>query len=525
MSDLPVEHARPSGAVLDDAHRSATLLELVGITKLYPGVRALNDVNLRVSRGEVVGLVGENGAGKSTLMKVLGGVVSPSEGVIRIDGCEHATLTVAGAMRAGIAFVHQELNLFENLDVAANVFIGRETVAGGPLRLVSGRRMREQVRPLLARLGADFAPDTLVEALSIAQRQMVEIAKALSTKARVIIMDEPTSSLTLTETERLLAVVADLKAHGVSVIFITHRLGEIVAAADRVVVLRDGRTVGELGRGEISHGRMIRLMIGRDLKSLYIPPRSPARDGGCDVEGLVTKAFPDRQVDLRVKHGEILGLAGLVGAGRTSLAQTIFGIDRPLAGTVRLDGEAVTIRRPRDAIRLGVYLVPEDRKKSGLVLEMPIRENISLADLGSHAKAWLIDRGSETKTARAQATSLAIKTPNVETVAMSLSGGNQQKVVLGKWLAMRPRVVIFDEPTRGIDVGAKGEIYALMRGLADAGVAIVMISSDMEEVIGVSDRIAVMHEGRASGILERAMFSQDNVLRLAIGQPLEGMAA
>ena len=504
---------------------SDALLELAGITKVYPGVRALSDVSLRVERGEILGLVGENGAGKSTMMKILGGVVAPTEGVIRIDGHEHAALTVSGAMKAGIAFVHQELNLFENLDVAANVFIGRETLAGGPLRLVSDRAMRERVKPLLARLGADFAPDALVETLSIAQRQMVEIAKALSTEARVIIMDEPTSSLTISETERLLAVVADLKAHGVSVIFITHRLGEIVAAADRVVVLRDGRTVGELARGEISHAAMIRLMIGRDLKSLYVPPKAPPREGGCDIEGVVTKAFPDRAVDLHVRHGEILGLAGLVGAGRTSLAQTVFGIDRKLAGTVRLDGEAVTVGKPRDAIRLGIYLVPEDRKKSGLVLGMPIRENISLADLGSHAKAWLIDRGSETRTARAQASSLSIKAPNVETVALTLSGGNQQKVVLAKWLAMRPRVVIFDEPTRGIDVGAKNEIYLLMRGLADAGVAIVMISSDMEEVIGVSDRIAVMHEGRVSGILERSMFSEDNVLRLAIGQPLEGMAA
>ena len=502
-----------------------TLLELAGITKLYPGVRALDHVNVRVDRGEVLGLVGENGAGKSTLMKILGGVVSPTEGVIRIDGHERATLTVSEAIRSGIAFVHQELNLFENLDVAANVFIGREVVVGGPLRLVSDRAMRERVRPLLERLGADFAPDTLVEVLSIAQRQMVEIAKALSTQARVIIMDEPTSSLTISETERLLAVVADLKRDGVSVIFITHRLGEIVASADRVVVLRDGRTVGELSRSEISHAAMIRLMIGRDLKSLYIPPRTEPREGGCQIEGVVTRAFPDRSVDLSVRHGEILGLAGLVGAGRTSLAQTIFGIDPPLAGTVRVNGLVTRIRRPRDAIKLGVYLVPEDRKKSGLVLTMPIRENITLADLGSHAKAWLIDVGAETKTARAQSSSLSIKAPNVETAAVALSGGNQQKVVLGKWLAMRPKVVIFDEPTRGIDVGAKNEIYMLMRGLADAGVAIVMISSDMEEVIGVSDRIAVMHEGRISGILPRSMFSEDNVLRLAIGQPLEGLAA
>jgi ribose transport system ATP-binding protein len=498
-----------------------TLLELSGITKTYPGVTALDKVSLRVLRGEVLGLIGENGAGKSTLMKILGGVTEPSAGVIRIDGQDLPRLTVAAATRAGIAFVHQELNLFENLNVAANVFIGREKLVGGPLKLVNNAAMRERVAPLLTRLGADFGPETLVENLSIAQRQMVEIAKALSIDARVIIMDEPTSSLTISETERLLQVVADLKAHGVSVIFITHRLGEIMTCADRVVVLRDGHTVGELARVELTHAAMIRLMIGRDLKALYLPPKQPPRAGGCDIAGLVTTAFPDRQIDLSVRHGEILGLAGLVGAGRTSLARAVFGVDRVLAGDIKLDGQKVRIANPRDAIRQGIYLVPEDRKKSGLVLEFPIRENISLASLLTHARLWLVNRSAEQRIAQAQAVSLSIKAPNVETQAVTLSGGNQQKVVLAKWLSMEPRVVIFDEPTRGIDVGAKSEIYMLMRALADRGVAIVMISSDMEEVIGVSDRVAVMHEGRISGVLQREQFSEYNVLRLAIGQTLE----
>ena len=500
---------------------SETLLELAGITKTYPGVTALDDVSLRVFRGEVLGLIGENGAGKSTLMKIIGGVAAPSAGTIRIDGRDHATMTVNEATRAGIAFVHQELNLFENLDVAANVFIGREMLTGGPLRLVANRALHERVTPLLQRLGADFAADTPVETLSIAQRQLVEIAKALSIDARIIIMDEPTSSLTLSETERLLQVVADLKAHGVSIIYITHRLGEVVACADRVVVLRDGRTVGELARGDIDHGAMIRLMIGRDLKALYIPPKAAPRDGGCDLVDVATTAFPDRTLSLGVRHGEILGLAGLVGAGRTSLARTVFGIDRLLGGEIRLDGQKVRIRSPRDAIRLGLYLVPEDRKRSGLVLGMTIRENITLANLWRHARMSLIDRQSEAEVAQAQVTSLSIKAPSSETLAVTLSGGNQQKVVLGKWLSMQPRVVIFDEPTRGIDVGAKNEIYMLIRALADSGVAIVMISSDMEEVIGVSDRVAVMHEGRISGVLERDQFSEYNVLRLAIGQTLD----
>src|SRR6201994_1747028 len=314
-----------------------TLLELSGISKTYPGVRALDDVNLCVYRGEVLGLIGENGAGKSTLMRVLGGVIAPSQGVIRIGGNDQPRMTVSEATRAGIAFVHQELNLCENLDVVANVFIGREKLAGGPLKLVDNAEMRARVTPLLERLGADFAPNTPGEDLSIAQRQMVEIAKALSIDARVIIMDEPTSSLTISETERLLEVIADLKAHGISVIYISHRLGEIMACADRVVVLRDGRTVGELARDELSHAAMIRLMIGRDLKALYTPPGRPSQPGGCDMVGLVTSAFPDRQVDLSVQRGEILGLAGLVGAGRTCLARAVFGIDRLLGGEIRID--------------------------------------------------------------------------------------------------------------------------------------------------------------------------------------------
>jgi len=498
-----------------------TLFELAGISKSYPGVMALDNVSLRVDRGEVLGLIGENGAGKSTLMRVLGGVIAPSQGVIRIGGSDHARLTVNEATEAGIAFVHQELNLFENLDVAANVFIGREHLVGGPLKLVDNAKMRERVMPLLERLGADFTPETLVDNLTIAERQMVEIAKALSIDARVIIMDEPTSSLTISETERLLEVIADLKAHGIAVIYISHRLGELMSCADRVVVLRDGRTVGELARHELSHVAMIRLMIGRDLKSLYTPPQRPPQSGGCNIAGLVTSAFPDRQIDLSVRHGEILGLAGLVGAGRTSLARAAFGIDPQLGGEIRIDNAPVAVASPRDAIRQGIYLVPEDRKKSGLVLDLPIRENVTLASLLNYAWMWLVSGADERIVAKEQMRRLAIKAPSVDIEAVTLSGGNQQKVVLGKWLSMQPRVMFFDEPTRGVDVGAKSEIYLLMRELADQGVAIVMISSDMEEVIGVSDRVAVMHEGSVSGVLERSQFSEYNVLRLAMGQALE----
>lgn len=502
----------------------APLLELREISKIYPGVRALDDVSLSVGHGEILGLIGENGAGKSTLMKILGGVVAPSAGEIIIDGTSHASLTVREAERSGIAFVHQELNLFDNLDVGANVMIGREPRRGGFLNLIDRAAVRARVAPLLKRLGVEFGPDELVENLSIAQKQMVEIAKSLSADARVIIMDEPTSSLTLSETDRLLAVIRDLKRHGVSVIYISHRLAEVKECADRVFVLRDGRFVGELPREKIDHGAMIRLMIGRDLKSIYLKPKAPPRDGGAVVDNVVTTAFPEKQVSLQVQRGEILGLAGLIGSGRTSLARALFGVDPLLGGAVKLDGEAFVPRSARDAIARGVYLVPEDRKRSGLLLDMSLVGNISLADLPRHSKALVIDRAHERRTAEEQRRKLNIKTHSVETHAVTLSGGNQQKVVLGKWLSMRPKFIIFDEPTRGIDVGAKSEIYELMRALSDSGVAILMISSDMEEVIGVSDRIAVMHEGAISGFLGREDFSEHNVLLLAVGSELEPKA-
>jgi ribose transport system ATP-binding protein len=494
------------------------LLELLNISKVYPGVVALDDVSLRVAPGEVIGLVGENGAGKSTLMKVLGGVERPSSGAIRVNGAARPAMTVKEAIAAGIAFVHQELNLFDNLDAAANVFIGREPLKGGPLRMVDRERLRAAVTPLFARLGVDFAPDTPVAGLSIAQRQLIEIAKALSFDSRVVIMDEPTSSLTLSETDRLLKVVADLKASGVSIIFISHRLSEVSACADRVVVLRDGRVVGELPRGEISPAAMIRLMIGRDLKSIYRPPAAPPGAPILEISGARTAAFPAQEVDLAVRRGEILGLAGLIGAGRTELARAVFGIDRLLGGAVRLEGREVAIGAPRDAIARGIYLVPEDRKACGVVLDLSVAENISLPQLPGLADAGLVRRGEEAEVAEAQRRRLDIRAPSIETPVVSLSGGNQQKVVLAKWLAMRPRAIVFDEPTRGIDVGAKQEIYDMMRGLADAGVGVLMISSDMEEVIGVSDRIAVMHEGRISGTLERRQFSEHAVLQLAVGQ-------
>jgi ribose transport system ATP-binding protein len=508
----------PSPAPRSEFQAQEPLLTLSGLNKAYPGVVALSDFSMTLARGEVIGLVGENGAGKSTLMKILGGVVAPDAGSIVIDRASHAALSVTESMKAGIAFVHQELNLFENLDVAANVYIGREPRKGGALRLVDEKRQREMAAHLLKLVGANFGPAALVANLSLAQRQLVEIAKALSVEARVVILDEPTSSLPLAETDKLLAVIAGLKARGVSVIFISHRLHEIERVADRVVVLRDGKLVGILDKGEITHERMVKLMIGRDLK---VPDAWAKRALGAvelEVADVRTAAYPGRRVNLELRAGEILGLAGLVGSGRTELARAIFGIDRIHGGHFTLRGKPFRPANSAQAVAKGVFLVPEDRKGSGVLLDLPIAENISLPNLPAHARLSVVSRAAENATAEAQRRHLGIKTPSVATRAGALSGGNQQKVVLGKWLAMNPKLMIFDEPTRGIDIGAKTEIYRLMRGLADSGVAVLMISSEMEESIGVSDRIAVMHEGQISGILERDQFSEENVLLLAVGK-------
>ena len=490
------------------------LIVLDNISKVYPGVVALSGVTMTVMPGEVLALIGENGAGKSTLMKILGGVIEPSSGHIVLDGVEHDRLTVRQSQAAGIAFVHQELNVFDNLDVAANIFLGRELRSGPLLDLKS---MREHARPLLARVGAKFAPDTPVADLSLAERQLLEIAKALSIDARVVIMDEPSSSLTLSETRTLMKVIADLKAAGIAVVYISHRLGEVEECADRVFGLRDGRVAGELTRDQISHDAMIRLMIGRDLKSLYTPPTRPRGDVVLSLKGVRIAANPQARADLDLRAGEILGVAGLVGAGRTELAEALFGIEPILEGEITLAGKPFRAASAREAIDAGMYLVPEDRKRTGLVLESAICDNITLADLKSVSRNGLVQQSLVMERAQRQRSDLNIKTPDVLRNAAELSGGNQQKVVLGKWLSMTPRLIIFDEPTRGIDVGAKAEIYKLMRALAESGVGVMMISSDMEEVIGVSDRIVVLREGRVAGSLERPEFSEHNVLRLAVG--------
>lgn len=495
---------------------AAPLLEMRGISKRFPGVIALDAVDFQISRGEVVALVGENGAGKSTLMKILGGVYQPDAGEIKLDGQPVKIQNVNDAMSRGIAFIHQELNVLDNLEVAANVFLGREP--RNALGLIDRKKIHADTAPLLQRLGLSVSTHTRLDRLSIAQQQMVEIAKALSLNARLIIMDEPTSSLTLSETKRLLELVCELAEQGVSIIYISHRLGEIDECADRVIVLRDGKNAGELTDEESSHDKLVNLMVGREIKNFYVPPDAAKRQGLFKVRNVSSSLHPGKTVSFDAARGEILGLAGLVGAGRSEMAKSLVGLDRSPAKEILLEDRSISINKPRDAINHGIYLIPENRRTEGLVVEMSVRENVSLPSLGNFSHFGLINRSYERRIAREQVEALQIKTPTIETLVLNLSGGTQQKVVLGKWLAMLPKVMILDEPTRGIDVGAKAEIYRLMRALAAQGSVILMISSDMEEVLNVSDRIAVMHEGEITGVLDRADCNEQNVMQLAIGK-------
>ena len=493
------------------------ILQMQGIEKRFGGVSALKGVDFSITSGEVVGLVGENGAGKSTLMKILGGVYQPDAGTLLLDHTPARIHSVADAISRGIAFIHQELNVLGNLDVAANVFLGREPVRGGFLRLIDRKRMHADTQTYLERLGLDVPTTTLIADLPIAHQQMVEIAKALSLNARLLIMDEPTSSLTLSETARLLEVVREVRAQGVAIIYISHRLSEVEAIADRAVVLRDGANAGSLAREEITHDRMVNLMVGRNLESFYRHPEGAAEEGFFQVERLRTNRYPEQTVSFSIGKGEILGLAGLVGAGRTEVAEALFGVNSASESSVLLDQKPLRVNSARDAINSGVYLIPEDRRQAGLIIEDVIRQNITLPALGRYATGGIVDRDRESRVAVDVCDKLNVKAPSVEVKTANLSGGNQQKVVLAKWLSLDPRVLIFDEPTRGIDVGAKAEIYDLMRQLAKSGVAILMISSDMEEVLNISDRVAVMHEGRLTGILKRNQCTEENVMRLAVG--------
>ncbi|MCI0380973.1 MAG: sugar ABC transporter ATP-binding protein [Gemmataceae bacterium] len=501
----------------------APFLQSQGISKSFPGVQALARVDLRADAGEILAVVGENGAGKSTLMKILGGVYRPDEGTISIEGRPVDIRSVHDAERLGIVLIHQELNLAEHLDVAGNVFLGREPTRGGFLRLIDPV-IYDDAERITRRLGLESPARTLVTELTVGQQQLVEIGRALSLRSRLLILDEPTSSLTERETGRLFEVLRELKRGGLSIVYISHRLREVEDIADRVAVLRDGKNAGELSRDQINHEAIVRLMVGRELKQFFhrTARRASQPEKQTDMSSLQVKSVrwshkQNEGISFSLRAGELVGLAGLMGAGRTELAETIFGVRRRLSGELRIDGRPVSITKPAQAIAAGIYLVPEDRRREGLVLAQSVKNNISLASMDLVSRLKLVQAGRERVLAQGMSDRLKVRTPGLFQEVALLSGGNQQKVVLAKWLCRTPRVLILDEPTRGIDVGAKSEIYALMDQLAQQGLAILMISSDLEEILGMSDRVLVLHEGRLAGELQREQLSEEAVMRLATG--------
>lgn len=504
----------PSPSVMPESN----LLEVRNLSKSFPGVRALSNVELTLRRGEVLALIGENGAGKSTLMKILAGVQAPDAGEIIIDGDPVRFSSVEQSLQRGIALIHQELNLSDNLEVGANIFLGREPLRCG---LINKTQIRKESLRFLGMVGLDVSPDRLVRELTIGRQQMVEIAKALSIDARVLIMDEPTSSLSSKETEALFEVVDQLRDSGVSIIYISHRLREVKRLADRVTVFRDGENAGELQKEQINHDSMVSLMVGRDISQFYARKENEIGDVVLEAKDLISPANPAHKLNFAIRKGEIVGMAGLVGAGRTEVLQTLFGVTPASSGSVFVNDRVVTPKNSIAAIQAGIALVPEDRKQQGLVVEMPVCRNVSLAGLSRNSvfRFLLNHRAEETDTAQC-IDKLRVKTPGPDQVVQYLSGGNQQKVVLGKWLSLTPKILLLDEPTRGIDVGAKQEIYELMEELAADGVAILFVSSELEEVLGMSDRVLVMHEGQLTGELQRNELSEEAVMRLATGQEI-----
>ncbi|NIF72181.1 sugar ABC transporter ATP-binding protein [Burkholderia sp. Ap-962] len=494
-------------------------LEVSRISKTFPGVRALDQVSLHVSRGEVLALAGENGAGKSTLMKILTGVLQPDAGgTIAVEGRPVVLADSHHARALGIGIIYQELSVVDNLSIAENIFLAREPL--NRLGFVDRARMNREARELLAGIGMTIDPRRLVGELSVGQKQMVEIAKAVSCQPRILIMDEPTASLSHHETRLLLDLIARLRAREIGIVYISHRLEELFELADRVTVLRDGSTVADAPMAAVDRAWLVRKMVDRELDELYAKSASHAtREVVLEVEGLSMrprKGAPGwvRDVSFRVHRGEILGIAGLVGAGRTEIMEMIFGM-RPASGKVRVAGRPVAIRGPHDAIAHGIGFATEDRKGQGLVAGMSIRENFSLTHLESYSPWQFVRHAEEARRCREFVRELGVKTPSIEQKVVNLSGGNQQKVVLAKWLARRPRLLIVDEPTRGIDIGAKAEVHALLARLAEQGVAIIAISSDLQEVLAISDRILVVREGRVTGDFARDEASQERVMAAA----------
>ncbi len=498
---------------------SIPLLEASGLSKNFYGIKALSNVSVQLYKGEVLAIIGENGAGKSTLMKVLAGIHKPDSGQVLINGQPVNFNNSSDALNYGISLIHQELNLADNLTIADNLFLGRELLWGGPFCLLDRKAMFDQATKFLLKVGLQVSPAILVGSLPPGQKQLVEIARSLSLNGKILIMDEPTSSLSQKESDRLAEVILELSGEGVSIVYISHRLGEVRKIAHRVCALKDGKNAGILSKQEINHDAMVRMMVGRDLEKFQrpLPSSNSLSDLILDVQNLKFLGGDDTGVSFQIYKGEILGLAGLVGAGRTELAETLFGMRPCLGGKVTLNNQLFTPKSSGDAIRAGLLLVPEDRRHHGLILLQSIKHNLSLPNLQTLSKFFLIDPFLESALAFDSISRLKIKTTDASKQVGLLSGGNQQKVVLAKWMAVGPKILILDEPTRGVDVGSKAEIYELMRLLASQGVAILMISSDMEEVLRLSQRVLVLHEGHLAGELIGDDIVEESIMLLATG--------
>jgi ribose transport system ATP-binding protein len=504
------------------AETRAPTLEMRGISKTFPGVRALSDVQLTAWSGEVLALMGENGAGKSTLMKILSGAYQADPGgEIRIDGRPVAITDPIAAKRHGVAIIYQELSLAPNLSVAENIYLGDEIHSRG---VVDRRAMYEGCRPVLERLGAPFRPETTVSTLSIAERQLVEIARALHAKSRILVLDEPTTALSSRETERLFALVRQLRAEGIALVYISHRMAEVYELADRVAVLRDGSYVGTLDRSELTAEALVKMMVGRDLSSFYKKEHDPHGSRGpvhFEVRGITDGGRRVHPCSFQLHEGEVLGIAGLVGSGRTELARLIYGADPKAGGEVLLEGQPVAIATPKDALDAGIAYLTEDRKALGLFLDMSCGENINIGVVDRDARAGgVLDLGAAKRRAEAAFKTLRVRAASPLVSVGSLSGGNQQKVLLSRWLEIGPKVLILDEPTRGVDIGAKSEIYRIIDQLAEKGIGVIVISSELPEVIGICDRVLVMREGHVEGEVGGPggkPITQENIMAFAAG--------
>jgi rhamnose transport system ATP-binding protein len=499
------------------------LLRATDVAKAYAGVQALRSASLELRAGEVHALVGENGAGKSTLIKILTGAVQPDAGEISLLGEPLPRLTPRSAKALGIAAIYQQPALFPELTVAENIALGIERT--GRWGRVDWRERHRRAEELLGRIGARIDPERDAGELSMPQQQLVEIARALGSEARVLILDEPTASLSKEDTDNLFRVVRELRASGVGMIYISHRLEELPVIADRVTVLRDGTTIATREMSQVNREQLIQMMVGRELSAVFPKRVVPLGDIVLQLKGVGCRAAGVRGLDLTVRAGEIVGLSGLVGAGRSELARTVFGLTPADEGEILVRGKRVRIGSPADAITNGIAYVPEDRRRHGVVLEMPVSENVTLAALGNLSRFGAFDFRRERELAADYAQRLGVKTPSIRALVSTLSGGNQQKVALSRWLVTKPAVLILDEPTQGIDVGAKSEIHELMMELATQGVAILMISSELPEILGMSDRIAVMHGGTIVSVLDRAEATPERVLARALGEQTREFAA